>query len=385
MEGRNLQLPDCGVFTLARLYILAGFILIFLKMQMDGDLNKYINVKYAYLPISAIVLLSLLFIFEAARFYVKEQKRNQSAAQIQVAAQGELSFSGSGQHGQTPEHGHGHEHVSEHGHDSEHEHISEHDHHHSHELHAGHERTPVMKAEHGKHEHGHSHGHSSVHHAEQAHSHDHFGHSHAETSRLKRNLAYLVLLVPIITGVFLPVETLDSSFVKAKGFSFPSLDVSSDNPGFHQFLKPDTSVFYGKANYKKVSQKELSQFTGQDELQLNDKNFLEGLESVYNYPGDFMGKTIGFNGFIYKGEQTQEEDYFVFRFGFIHCVADSGVFGMLVEFPKGTAFSDDEWVHVTGTLASEMYQPFKETIPVLKVEQWKKIDAPDDPYVYRTF
>jgi putative membrane protein len=218
-----------------------------------------------------------------------------------------------------------------------------------------------------------------------SHCEEHHGHSHDEPSRLKRTLGYLVLLFPIVTGIFLPVQTLDSSFVKAKGFSFPGLDVSADNPGFHQFLKPDTSVFYGKANYENVSKRELSAFTDRKEVTLTDSDYLKGLEAIYNFPGSFADRTIGIDGFVYKGEQTEGNHYFVFRFGFIHCVADSGVFGMLVEFPKGTDLLDDQWVHVSGTLTAEMYQPFKQTIPVLKVKTWTSIPEPSDPYVYRTY
>lgn len=36
-------------------------------------------------------------------------------------------------------------------------------------------------------------------------------------------------------------------------------------------------------------------------------------------------------------------------------------------------------------LASEYYQPFKSTLPVVKVTDWNTIKKPDDPYVYRGF
>ncbi|GGA47791.1 TIGR03943 family putative permease subunit [Paenibacillus physcomitrellae] len=335
---------------MVRLYVLAGFILVFLKMQLDGDLNKYINTKYAYLSVSSIVLLILLFIFEAVRFYAKERESgHKEKSSLPLQQQNGNSQENPTNAVQVPS-----LHEQQHGHQ--------------------------------EYEHEHAHRHSHVHQSHEAHSHaSHEGHSHGSSSRILRLLTYTVLIFPVVTGLFLPVETLDSSFVKAKGFSFPAIDVSNDNPGYHQFLKPDTSVFYGKSGYKTVSQKELAGFEDQPQLNLNDTNYLSGLEALYNYPDKFADKTISFKGFIYKGEQTREQNYFVFRFGFIHCVADSGVFGMLVEFPKDTTLQDDQWVQVTGSLTSELYQPFKQTLPVLKVESWKTIDAPSDPYVYRTF
>ncbi|WP_219837375.1 TIGR03943 family putative permease subunit [Paenibacillus sp. R14(2021)] len=329
-----------------RLYLLAGFACLFLMMNMNGNLNKYINTKYAYLSQSAIVLLGVLFVFEFVRLYVKEQEANKRKAAA-LAAAGE----------QAALHGH-HESDGRHGrHDVEaHDHNLGHNHHHGHDHH---------------------------HHHDHSHNHDHLGHSHEQPIRWKRYVGYAILIFPLVTGFFLPVQTLDSSFVKAKGFSFPDFNVSPDNPGFHQFLKPDTSVFYGKQGYAKVSKTELNEFLAMKDVNLTDVNYLRGLESLYNFPDAFIGRTVSFDGFIYKGEQVEGNHYFVFRFGFIHCVADSGVFGMLVDFSKATPLQDDQWVHVSGKLNWEFYQPFKQNLPVLEVQSWAAIAKPKDPYVYR--
>jgi len=304
---------------MTRFYILFGFALMFALIHLQGQLNKYINTRYAYLSISAIVILLLLSLVEVVRMYRLEQAGKKAQ-----------------------------EHIH-----------SEHDEHHNHDDHAHHH----------------------------AHDYDDHGHSHESSSKWKRTIGYLILSFPIFTGIFLPIQTLDSSFVKAKGFSFPAIDgaISANNPGQHQFLKPDSSVFYGSDGYESIKNKELSEFLNLREIALNDLTYMKGMEVIYNFPGDFMGRTISFDGFAYKGEQVDGDHYFVFRFGFIHCAADSGVFGMLVDFPKGTKLKDDDWVHVTGKLSSELYQPFKQTIPVLKASAWNPIPAPEDPYVYRAY
>jgi putative membrane protein len=300
----------------------------FFMLHYTGDINKYINMKYAYLSISAVVIMGLLSIFEfvrVSRQQIADEKKQASASEKEC------------RHDEHTDHApHAHVHA-------------QHDHNHHHEHH-----------------------------------HDH-GHSHGNDTKLKRFFSYLILFVPIFTGLFLPAAALDSSFVKAKGFSFPSFEENIEkNVGAHQFLKPDSSVFYRKDDYINVKNKELAQFIDRPSVILTDSDYLKGMEVIYNAPEDFMDKTIGFDGFAYKGQQVDGNHYFVFRFGFIHCVADSGVFGMLVEFPKNTQIKDDDWVHVTGKLTWELYQPFKQTIPVLKVTDWKSIEEPKDPYVYRT-
>jgi putative membrane protein len=299
-----------------RFVILFGFSFMFFMLHYTGDINKYINMKYAYLSISAVVIMGLLSIFEfvrVSRQQIAEEKKQAAAA-------------------------------------------------------AGHVHDKECRHE----VHGHDHAH-------------HHDHGHGNDTKLKRFISYFILFVPIFTGLFLPAYALDSSFVKAKGFSFPSFEENiQNNPGAHQFLKPDSSVFYRKDDYVNVKNKELAQFINRPEVILTDADYLKGMEVIYNTPEAFMGKTIGFDGFAYKGQQVDGNHYFVFRFGFIHCVADSGVFGMLVEFPKNTQMKDDDWVHVSGKLTWELYQPFKQTIPVLKVTDWKRVETPKDPYVYRS-
>ncbi|CAM4439666.1 putative membrane protein [Paenibacillus endophyticus] len=299
-----------------RFIILFGFSFMFFMLHYTGDINKFINMKYAYLSISAVVIMGLLSIFEFVRV-----SREQIAAEKKLAAE---------------------------------------------------DSPPDCSChDHEQREHSHSH-----------HGHDH---AHGNNTRTKRFVSYFILFVPIMTGLFLPAYALDSSFVKAKGFSFPSFEENiANNPGAHQFLKPDSSVFYRKDDYDNVKNKQLAEYINRPSVALTDADYLKGMEVIYNTPEAFMGKTISFDGFAYKGQQVDGNHFFVFRFGFIHCVADSGVFGMLVEFPKNTEIKDDDWVRVSGKLTWEYYQPFKQTIPVLKVNEWRAIDAPKDPYVYRT-
>ncbi|WP_374988944.1 TIGR03943 family putative permease subunit [Priestia megaterium] len=42
-----------------------------------------------------------------------------------------------------------------------------------------------------------------------------------------------------------------------------------------------------------------------------------------------------------------------------------------------------DWATVTGEVSTMYYQPFKKTIPVLKVTKVKREQAPNNPYVYR--
>lgn len=202
-------------------------------------------------------------------------------------------------------------------------------------------------------------------------------------TKLKRAASFVLIILPAITGVFLPVATLDSSLVNAKGFQFPALEDGTNPYGMHQVMNPDMSKFMGKDAFLDLVHKEFKSYKGKNHIILTDEDYLKGIEVIYNFPGEFSGKTITMKGFSYNGPGLNANQIFLFRFGIIHCIADSGVFGMLVQFPENVQIPNDEWYEVTGTVDTMYYQPFKMKIPFLKVTGYKTIEKPKDPYVYR--
>lgn len=89
-----------------------------------------------------------------------------------------------------------------------------------------------------------------------------------------------------------------------------------------------------------------------------------------------QGKGFLIKAFVYNSKREESVDQFVFRFGIIHCVADSGVFGLLVHFPEHTQFQNNDWVTITGTVELSYYPPFKRQIPTVQVEKVKADQAP---------
>lgn len=225
-------------------------------------------------------------------------------------------------------------------------------------------------------------------------SHDHHEHEHhhehgpekkkqSAGKKIKKFLAYTLVLIPAISGVVLPVATLDSQLVDAKGFSFPTLEDGSNRYGMHQVLNPDMSKFMNQADFTDLVRKESKSYIPKNNITLTDEDYLVGLEVLYNFSGAFAGKTLTMKGFSYNGPGQQPNQLFLLRFGLIHCVADSGAFGMMIQFPKNVHIPNDQWYQVTGTMDTVYYPQMKTKIPVLKVTSYKTIPKPNDPYVYR--
>ena len=213
------------------------------------------------------------------------------------------------------------------------------------------------------------------------HHHDH-DHDHGLTKPSQRVIAYVLLALPVIVGTLFPTVSLDTTIVEAKGFNFPISKESVGDPEMQtQYLKPDTSIYFNKSDYLDQMKKLKEKYDDKQLIKITDENYLEVMELIYNYPSEFIGKKISYEGFVYKTPDGEKEDNFLFRFGIIHCVADSGVFGLLTHMPEGTNVKNDEWYKVEGTIQSDYYEPFKRDIPVVEVNTLTKIEAPKNQYV----
>ena len=220
---------------------------------------------------------------------------------------------------------------------------------------------------------------------EETHEHDH-DHDHGLSKPYQRGIAYVLLALPVIVGTLFPTVSLDTTIVEAKGFNFPVSKESVGDPEMQtQYLKPDTSIYFNKSDYLDQMNELKEKYGDKQTIKITDENYLEVMELIYNYPSEFIGKKISYEGFVYQTPNDSNADVFLFRFGIIHCVADSGVFGLLTHMPEGVTVKNDEWYKIEGTIQSDYYQPFKREIPSVVVTNAEKVSAPKNQYVYRSF
>ena len=110
---------------------------------------------------------------------------------------------------------------------------------------------------------------------------------------------------------------------------------------------------------------------------------MEVMEAIYDYPDEFEGKTVQFTGFVYN-DPSHANSQFLFRFGIIHCIADSGVYGLLT---KGNTrqYENNTWITARGKLVNHYHKELKQNLPTLEIDSFTKVDKPENPYVYRVF
>ncbi|KXT84418.1 ABC transporter, substrate-binding protein [Streptococcus sp. DD11] len=197
-----------------------------------------------------------------------------------------------------------------------------------------------------------------------------------------------LLLLPLFVGMFFPTVTLDSTTVSAKGFHFPlaegnSAAVQQDEGTSSQYLKPDTSTYFTKGAYEKEMRAAAKKYVDKETIEVTTENYMEVMEVIYDYPENFVGKTLEFTGFVYN-DPSDSKNQFLFRFGIIHCIADSGVYGLLTT-GSSQHYDDNTWIHAKGKIAVQYHKSLGQSLPALEIESLDKVEKPDNPYVYRVF
>ena len=212
-------------------------------------------------------------------------------------------------------------------------------------------------------------------------------HSHLN-GRLAKVTSVALLAIPIVVGLTFPTVSLDSQTVSAKGYHFPLSEgtdqaIQTSEGTTSQYLKPDTSSYFSKSAYEKEMRTAADKYLSQDSIQITNENYMEVIEAIYDYPDEFEGKTVQFTGFVYN-DPSHANSQFLFRFGIIHCIADSGVYGLLT---KGNTrqYENNTWITAKGKLVNHYHKELKQNLPTLEIDSFTKVDKPENPYVYRVF
>ena len=212
-------------------------------------------------------------------------------------------------------------------------------------------------------------------------------HSHL-TSRSAKFASIAFLIVPLLVALFFPTVSLDSTTVSAKGYHFPLADGSSkniqaDEGTTNQYLKPDTSTYFTKSAYEKEMRAAAKKYLKKDTISVTNENYMEVMEVLYDYPDEFAGKRLEFTGFVYN-DPSDAKSQFLFRFGIIHCIADSGVYGLLTT-GNTEHFENNIWIRASGKITIRYHKQLGQSLPTLEVDSFKKVEKPSNPYVYRVF
>ncbi|MCD9026507.1 TIGR03943 family putative permease subunit [Cohnella silvisoli] len=222
------------------------------------------------------------------------------------------------------------------------------------------------------HEHGHNHSHDS-------------DHNDSSRSSWRSSAVYVVFIVPLLFGAFLPNDALAGSLAQKKGMNlgraamvgkpssadFVEIDGDED-PALKEQFK--TNVY--NKDYAKLGML----LYKQDLIEMKDDWFIEKLQALNTFVNNFQGKQIRISGFVYREEGLTGTQFIIGRMAMTHCIADISPYGIIAESLDAEQYANDTWITVTGTIGQAIYH--EQTVIKLNIESIEPASPAKIPYVY---
>ena len=163
-------------------------------------------------------------------------------------------------------------------------------------------------------------------------------------------------------------ETIQSDEAKPETITSETKSVEPDITTSKKIVSSDNKNLKGSSN----------------EIILDDENYTEILADIEQNPNEYMGKKIKLEGFVYRDEQFEKNDFVVARMFMVCCAADAQVTGLMATWDKSSTLNDKQWVRVEGVLKTQTYEieGQKSLIPMIHIVSVAKIQTPDNQYVY---
>jgi uncharacterized repeat protein (TIGR03943 family) len=189
------------------------------------------------------------------------------------------------------------------------------------------------------------------------HNHEHHHHDHEHDDDHQHGqvtwFGVSLLLLPILLGLLIPPRPLGAAAMANRDVSIDSLTSAAAPEGGNILAKPR-----------------------------RDKNVLDWLIEFRSAqdPASLAGEEVEVIGFVYRDDRFGPEQFMVSRFVLSCCAADASPLGLVVQWPDGGSFADDEWVTVKGHL--EPAQFAGEEMPIIIANTVTVTEIPDQPYLY---
>lgn len=112
---------------------------------------------------------------------------------------------------------------------------------------------------------------------------------------------------------------------------------------------------------------------------ISSANYTNVLKAIHENIDSYAGVKINFTGYVYRVLDLNENQFVLARDMIISSDFQSVVVGFLCEADNANTFENDTWVNITGEITKGSYHG---DMPIVKVTEIKKVDKPNDEFVY---
>ncbi|TCK97782.1 putative repeat protein (TIGR03943 family) [Natranaerovirga hydrolytica] len=188
--------------------------------------------------------------------------------------------------------------------------------------------------------------------------------------------SYLIFLMPILLMFLVPPVTIDSSSIQESRVNRMSIESNTTN---------NTESVKDERDNSSISQlnapfNNSALYSNNGVLEIEKDDFYSSLMELYYDLDSYVGQQIAIEGFVYRDDLTQENEFIVSQLLMSCCVADVQLIGLICEYNHTEDLLMDQWVKVHGTLTRG--EGDNQQMAVIKVKQIEEIDEPNHIYIY---
>jgi len=179
-------------------------------------------------------------------------------------------------------------------------------------------------------------------------------------------LGYFILIIPIVIGISYKPKALSGKWVEVRGLNI--LQAGNINHEHGDKISMETAIYNDNIIY------------------LNDKNYVDVLNIIYNSRERVKGKKLVFEGFIYKQKNINKDQFITARMIINCCAADTQITGFLCKYDKTNLLKENQWVRIIGTIDTTAYMDENNNkegiVPQILVESLEELPEPINKYIY---
>lgn len=180
-------------------------------------------------------------------------------------------------------------------------------------------------------------------------------------NRGKIRFSFLLLLLPVILGFTLASKGITYEAASKKGVNYWDNGANG--------IETDSKVLLRR-----------------EEITFTDKNYYEYISEISKAPNKFKGKGITIEGFVFKEDGFNKDEFVVARMLMTCCAADAQVTGFFSKYNEAYNLKSNTYVKVIGTLDYTEYQSKtgkrSSILPMIQVKQVIPINNPINQYIY---
>ena len=225
---------------------------------------------------------------------------------------------------------------------------------------------------------------------------------HAPTGAVSKHIMiYGLFVFPLLLGILLPNSTMGSALAEKKGMNLNASAsgriIAPKNKETEMEVVKSSPVVIADSNLNEISLDErfvadeynedfarlAKELYPQEMIAVKEELFMEILTSIDLFMEQFQGKTIEIEGFVYREEDMDQNQFVVGRFAMDCCTADALPYGVLVEHNHAGRYENDSWLKIRAAIGKTAYQGNE--IMMLKPISIERIDEPTSPYIYPNY